>query len=671
MKKYFKSLLTLLTMAAAVVATSCSSADEGVTITPPTFPEQVHGDLDRGGVQEVTFTADRDWTIELTSATLESFWLIDGDFTSTTLRGTAGEYTIQVATADKVYLADESCEVKLTMDGPNGPESEIIATISIAKTILTLDIYTAQIDTDGSFVYDTNPDDEIAFAYNTEAVSETTLHWPKTGSLSMPILIDASFDWTPYGSDIPSWLTLTKSEGAEGKTEFFANAVLSAVPVEGAETTLTFGIESFNKSLKITTPNLQDLWMSNFSETYELTYNGMLNNPDGASIGISDTFISAKGVKFFYAEKIVENQWSTYYNVSETPSWLTVTDEFTEGNSADNRRVSITIVEGQENTAATAREMTIVAVPEHVWSAADFKTWQIAGMAIEPAFEKYVLTTIINNGYQAIYTDNSADELEKQGLLYTATSEAWVLRPLGAQSGFDFTVKNHAKLVDPIGTLVFDSNFKGETLSVEYYNIENPTLMTAEESWMTFKWVDQAAGKFQIEVDPAKDSFNYMNFSIYTQGYHEGYVKLSFGGDAIFIRVIVNPEAQIGDSFTVAPTTAFEGHTGLNFETIEEGHELYEQYAEFITTNTQVYLLEYSEADVNAQFDVTAIGSLMKMPGTAAGTDNNWLTYEKISGTQMSISMTQPTAEQKQSSMIQVLDSSWNMKAIIHCRWAQ
>ena len=124
-----KKIFVLLSVVAMMFASCENGGDNRVK---PNFPEPQSFEAVAGGSYELTFVAEKDWTISLPAESQSAAFLLFDGMAESSHSGEAGEYTVVVRLREGVmsYAKDIVTEVQLTMDG----FTETIATYTIART---------------------------------------------------------------------------------------------------------------------------------------------------------------------------------------------------------------------------------------------------------------------------------------------------------------------------------------------------------------------------------------------------------------------------------------------------------------------------------------------------------------------------------------------------------
>lgn len=126
-----KKILVVLSVV-AMMLTSCENGGENAAPVKPNFPEPQSFEAVAGGSYELTFVAEKEWTISLSAESQSAAFLIYDGFPESSHSGEAGEHTVTVKMREGIisYAKDIVTEVQLSMVG----FTETIATYTIART---------------------------------------------------------------------------------------------------------------------------------------------------------------------------------------------------------------------------------------------------------------------------------------------------------------------------------------------------------------------------------------------------------------------------------------------------------------------------------------------------------------------------------------------------------
>ena len=249
-------------MAALAVAAGMLACDddskingEGGEDTPddvvPNFPELVEDyAVEPGSVQEVVFTPNLAWEVSVPNEIRQWFWIKDGSFSVTSLKGEASEEPVTVyvgVTENTEFDRNCSCDVTLTMGG----ESKVIAKYMLPAKEKTLEVYMAQKNEDGSFKM---ADDGVSYVYETTAAAEAELLWSaETGKFILPLRVESNCEWTVK---TPEWADVNVPENTVGVVEI----VLTGFSLDAADGELEFlNGETSLKKMAVSVPQGKDM----------------------------------------------------------------------------------------------------------------------------------------------------------------------------------------------------------------------------------------------------------------------------------------------------------------------------------------------------------------------------------------------------------------------------
>lgn len=111
---------------------SCENGGDEPQVVKPNFPEVQAFTAEAGGSYELTFVAEKAWTVALPATSQSVAFLVYDGLSESSHSGEAGEYTVVVKIREGVisYAKDIVAEVALTMEG----FTETIATYTVART---------------------------------------------------------------------------------------------------------------------------------------------------------------------------------------------------------------------------------------------------------------------------------------------------------------------------------------------------------------------------------------------------------------------------------------------------------------------------------------------------------------------------------------------------------
>ena len=177
---------------ACLAAASCSDSDEDTKLPSPNFPEAVSATIEAGGTYTLEIEPNQNWEVSVPTATAAWFWIQDETQKVWTLRGSAGASRIVIGVAELDEFDDTRvCEVTLKMGG----QSKVIATITRGTLERGFSLRTCKIDQYGDFEYG-DSETGLTYSYNEGEAQSIDLTWPEGRTdFSMPILVEANYDW--------------------------------------------------------------------------------------------------------------------------------------------------------------------------------------------------------------------------------------------------------------------------------------------------------------------------------------------------------------------------------------------------------------------------------------------------------------------------------------------
>ncbi len=240
---------------AVVMALSCGKAEpEGNEGTgsggtkpeeeTPNFPSLVEdNNVAPGSELTLTFTPNYDWEISVPTEVREWFWLKDGSFTKTELKGKASESAVTVkvgVTENQDFDKNYSCEVTMKMNS----QSKVIARYMLPAKERTLSVYAAKVE-NGAYV----TDETGGYEYETAEATSLDLIWSESDAdFRMPVKVVSNSEWT---SDIPQWMSVDEPESTVGSIEM----VFTGSSIDAAEGEVRFMIgETAFKTLPASVP---------------------------------------------------------------------------------------------------------------------------------------------------------------------------------------------------------------------------------------------------------------------------------------------------------------------------------------------------------------------------------------------------------------------------------
>ena len=388
--KIFKFATTLLCGMFALA--SCEQKIDPVLPVFPTF-EETTVFVEAGSATTLEFEANLDGELSVPAENLQWFWLDrDGDHLEK-LPVYAGKNSFTIVASEvEEFDSNRVCEVSLTMGGKT---QKIITYVRPAKN-RTVALYTAKAD-DWGWLYAESGD--YTYDYNTSASESLTMILPKEQvDFSVQVKLEANFDWTLV---LPEWLHTAKLTDKAGVYEIRLASVSSKLPLDGAtEKLVVKDGETVVKEYDVTIPACKDIVVSALAETYQVTAEGMYENPlSGTEMPmINSSIFAAEGLSVIAVEQCGEY----YYAGAEYVSWVSIElGERETGADADilqSQSVSLTFAPNETDNSRTAY---IMALPKSL-AGPDFDPtmtpFNAEGTAIKEEYQACIVSTITQEG---------------------------------------------------------------------------------------------------------------------------------------------------------------------------------------------------------------------------------------------------------------------------------
>lgn len=227
-------LISILAMAMMAIQ-ACGPKETPVTPTDPdpVFPSSTEKNIKAGERADFNVTANLDWEISIPSSASQYFYIDDAGAKSYKIKGKAGSVSFAIC-AENVSGNYEMRVCKVTMK--MGSQSKEIATVNLLPEVRTISVYTAKTNEDGTFISSGSSE----YVYNETASTSLHLTWPAGLSRYMlPIEIASSFSWS-IPENYPSWMELSKTSGADGRTAIVISGKATAYPLDDAEGRIEF-----------------------------------------------------------------------------------------------------------------------------------------------------------------------------------------------------------------------------------------------------------------------------------------------------------------------------------------------------------------------------------------------------------------------------------------------
>lgn len=239
--------------AVMAVMASCNKPGQeegGTEVIKPAFPALIENySVKPGEVLEITFTPNFDWEVTIPGEIRQWFWINDGTFTVTRIRGLASETPVTVeigVTETDEFDHNYSCDVTMTMDG----QSKVVAKYMLPAKERTLELHAAEWNEDGTLKK--NEDGETYVYSNVEA-SEIELKWSVEDSdFRAPVAVEANCEWTV---EFPEWLETNVPETTAGVVEL----VFTGESLEDVSGNIVFKAgDEILKEIAVSVPSCSD-----------------------------------------------------------------------------------------------------------------------------------------------------------------------------------------------------------------------------------------------------------------------------------------------------------------------------------------------------------------------------------------------------------------------------
>lgn len=435
MKKHILHLATTLLLGMGLFAASCGddkTKEDPGTPFEPNFPAKVTPTVEAGATYTLEIEPNGQWALEFTNTTAETaswFWIQDGSQKVYSLRGSAGKRTITIATKEEQdFNNPHSCELTLSIKGKNGKESkQVIAAITIDKFERQISVYACQLDEEGDFIFNPDPDGTgLSYLYEEVPSTEFELRWPVGRSgYSMPIMIKGNFDWSVRGSK-PEWISDMKvASGKNGEqVEIRLEANLKTLPLNGAEESINLGDANQTFPIKVKVPNSRDFFrVDNFIQESVFNHEGhfyVASNgtySEGPSAGNVSSAKDLKIICFQYLAQMGGGYWDY-----ESVNWIEVKDKFDpEIGVVQSRRIEVYT----KPNPVDPRKGIVVGLPASV--AAKVAEWQLTDEnGIKSEYQKYIITTIEQLGHPGPISaelSTNITNLEEVGTAFSKVSK--------------------------------------------------------------------------------------------------------------------------------------------------------------------------------------------------------------------------------------------------------
>lgn len=315
MNDIMKSIFKYLALAA--VAFSFAACEEELGgqnggDLEPAFPELIENyAVEPGSTQEIVFTPNMDWKISIPSELRQWFWIQDGAFKVSELKGgvSADPITVYIGVTETPdFDKNLSCEVTLEM----GESSMVVAKYMLPAKEKTLEVFAAMKVSDSEFEL---ADDGISYVYSVEEATDLALIWSEIDmDFRLPVKVVANFNWTV---EIPEWMEVNVPETTTGVVEL----VLKGESISGDSGKVKFladGVETLALDVTIPSCGGVELYSARLDgDQFEYDEEGAYLWSDAAMDEVS---LAWMGSDFRLPVKITSKcNWTIV-----TPEWLSV-----------------------------------------------------------------------------------------------------------------------------------------------------------------------------------------------------------------------------------------------------------------------------------------------------------------------------------------------------------
>lgn len=444
---------------ACLAAASCSDSDEDTKLPSPNFPEAVSATIEAGGTYTLEIEPNQNWEVSVPTATAAWFWIQDETQKVWTLRGSAGASRIVIGVAELDEFDDTRvCEVTLKMGG----QSKVIATITRGTLERGFSLRTCKIDQYGDFEYG-DSETGLTYSYNEGEAQSIDLTWPEGRTdFSMPILVEANYDWAI--NRMPEWVsTPSVTVGQPGtKVEIRIQGNPSAYPLDGAQDKLVF-IDRSNLDAKveipITIPSCRDIFDVTLDKELKFNaaaeiYNSM--NGDWSPGTARGSVKGIRGARIYVIAEVTDRWGNTGLSGDEADTKWVIVEESAWDEELVIMDRGFTV--GTEVNQGDARTARIIVLPA---SMAVSDPNELFDYDIKEEYQPYVFATLTQQASPGPIQAANPEGMAEIGTLFEKLpSTHWSLRELEVDDAYKLTYTK-AWSNDPEATLTFERDFTG------------------------------------------------------------------------------------------------------------------------------------------------------------------------------------------------------------------
>lgn len=536
----------------AIAINSCGEKNPTDDKKPeePVFPAHKVYPLDAGKSATLSFTANMDWELSIPTTMSNYFYIDDHGVKEYKVSGKAGSVTVTIATIEVKGNYDiQKCPVTLKMGG----QSKEIAEVDLLPESRTILIYTADVDSNGSFV--TMGSGE--YQYGTTDKKELSLSWPKgLSGFMLPIKVASNFAWT-IKADYPEWLELSATSSDQAEATILLRGKPESLPLDKAEGVITFYDMQNNVSageVKVSIPGCKDIVIVDTdSKDIELNLLGEYKqngswNSDGFPFYLTST-LDADVIA------VEDNDGVLSYNKD---SWVKLRYKYPSGEPTKSVVQDRNYHVAAERNTGAQRQALLLALPGYLLSSLDLSKdlFSADGKSLKAEYQKYNFATVKQNG-----SDPTAgwSALAPLNTAYTmAVHGAGIVRTPKDDSFFKTLSKKFS--TDEIYTLYYNNWYSSDdALLLASKSFSSCEFMTSDASSVDYN------GNLSIEY-PEEGNSNLFKLKI--EYFEDGYdcVAVLKNGSSVVAVIVVRmtelywPEVEYRDiRFTVYDMVGDDG----------------------------------------------------------------------------------------------------------------
>lgn len=449
---------TLMAALALIFAAGCEKP-ENQTPVEPVFPQEIGTvNVNPGDRQTVKVVANMDWELELkTEGGSAWFWMEEGEGKQpvSKIKGNATEgQNVEIFVSDvEEYDIIRTCDVVLSMNG----QSKTLATLVRGSKDRNISVWVAKSDEYGFIQSET---EGSIYEYEADAVAEgasLTLVWPsELDFYQMALKVTADFPWEL--AELPEWLDAVGLKEDKtlrnGTVEFRLVANIERISLDEQKGKVAFlGGENEMVSFEVVLPQTKDYIVSSFPEKLEFSADGKFVNDMGTEQDVLfKNITSAEGIQvllpYYNGKWWYSNPDGVVYNWVE----LTARNGAWDNNDPSKIQTISYQLKVSPNTLSEPRTAYLLALPASLKVAnpdSDLFTGPDGTGEIKEEYKPYILTTIVQKGASATYTDFFKAKQSEGKVSFTKMAET---------EDFYYLLKEASGGCTNLYTLVFSDN---------------------------------------------------------------------------------------------------------------------------------------------------------------------------------------------------------------------